>query len=95
MRKVDIRLNRSLKETKTESNAFFNFINLIKDRLTPVCIILAFIYLVIEIIQATGMLPITARAFVGIFEIGLSIFSVTGMGIWELHYVYLQTLLHP
>jgi|GEM_PF-403002 len=74
MRKVDIRLNRSLKETKTESNAFFNFINLIKDRLTPVCIILAFIYLVIEIIQATGMLPITARAFVGIFEIGLSIF---------------------
>lgn len=74
MGNVDIRLSGSFKESKRESKVFSNFINLMEDRLTPVCIFFAFIYLVIEIIQATGILPITVRAFVGIVEIGLSIF---------------------
>jgi len=75
MRNENIKLNRSnFKELKKESTVFFDFIDLVKDRVTPAFIILAFIYLTIEVIQALGILAITARAFIGIIEIGLSIF---------------------
>lgn len=71
----NIKLNRSsFKELKKESTVFYNLINLIKDRMNTVFIILAFIYLTIEVIQASGILAINVRAFIGIFEIGLSIF---------------------
>lgn len=74
MRNMDIKLNGSFSDSKKESERHCKFMNMIKERVTPVFTILATIFLIIEALQASGHLPITIRAFVGIFEIGLSIF---------------------
>jgi len=71
MRNMDIKLNSKFKD---ESITFSKFIYSVKERITPVFIVLAIIYLSIEAIQASGQLIITFRAFAGIFEIGMSIF---------------------
>jgi len=74
MGKVDTKLNGSLRKSKIRTGLWSNFVNLIKERLTPTFVFLATIYLIIECFQASGILPISVRAFVGIFEIGFSIF---------------------
>ena len=74
MNDMNIKVNMRMNGLQRESISYFNFWGLIKDRITPVFIILAVMYLAVEALQASGTLIISARAFAGIFEIGLSIF---------------------
>lgn len=74
MNNINIKVNSRYCDLKKEPATFADFLCSIKERITPVFIVFAFIYLGIEAIQACGLLPISARAFAGIIEIGLSIF---------------------
>lgn len=74
MNDMNIKVNMRINGLQRESISYSNFWGLVKDRITPFFIILAFIYLLIEALQASGALIISVRAFAGIFEIGLSIF---------------------
>ncbi|NLL05975.1 MAG: diguanylate cyclase [Clostridiaceae bacterium] len=69
-----IKANMRINGLQRETISYSNFWGLVKDRATPVFIILAIIYILIEALQASGILPISVRAFVGVFEIGISIF---------------------
>ena len=74
MNDMNIKVNMRINGLQKESISYSSFWGLLKDRITPVFIILAFIYLIVEALQASGTLIISVRAFAGIFEIGLSIF---------------------